>query len=155
MNVKVRLENSDKTSDASQLFKKEFFEREYTFRTLLEPYVNLHGPKLHFPEVGDAILGFKTCFSLGLGSSTSPGSGTNEQAWYNLRKTEFQPNLIVVNEKILYTCYSSSLCSVLLNQSLCISVRDESPITIPIFICELSLDPGEVVIFLLTISVRN
>ena len=123
--------------------------------TLLEPYTNLRGPKLQFSEDGDSIPVFETCFSLGLGSSTSSGSGTNEPAWYNLRKTEFQPNLIVVNEKIPYTCYSSSLCSVLLNQSLFISARDESPVTVPIFICELSLDPGEVAIFLLTLSVRN
>ena len=117
--------------------------------TLIEPYTNLHGPKLQSSEGGDSIPVFKTCFSLGL------GSGANEPAWYNLRKTEFQPNLIVVNEKIPYTCYTSSLCSVLLNQSLFISARDESPITVPIFICELSLDPGEVAIFLLTLSVRN
>ena len=165
-------ENSGKTPEASSLFKKQFFEREYTFWALLEPFLNIHGPSLHFSKGLGTTPGFKTCFSFGLGSTTSSDSGISEKAWYNLRKTEYQPSLIVVNEAtnqvcgdsgkpsieevLPYTSYTSSLCSMFLNQSLFISTIkiDEGPVTVPIFICELSLDPGDVAIFLVTISVR-
>ena len=162
--------------------------REHTFWGLLEPFLNFHGPNLQSPcesraraGSGSDSLRFKTCFSLGLGSS--PGSGSSGPAWYNLRKMEFQPSLVIVNEEenndqdVLgtdpaperrsrsddetestrppYTCYISSRCSVQLNQSLCISAAksDRAPIIVPIFICELPLDPGDFTIFLLTIKV--
>ena len=155
--------------------KAQFFAREYTFWALLEPYLHFHGPVLHFSEVRNSIAGFRTCFSYGLGSgsATSPDSGKSVPAWYNLRKTEFQPNLIVVyenpccgdgrhtlKEALPYSSYTSSFCSINLNQSLCISTKslktnEEGQITVPIFICEFSLDPRDMAIFLLTISVRN
>ena len=168
-------------ASATQMFRSEFFVREHTFWGLLEPFLNFHGPNLQSPCESRAQLGsgpvslrFKTCFSLGLGSRTGTGSGGGS-AWYNLRKMEFQPSLVVVNEEenndqdVLgtslpprddprpsYTCFTSSLRSVKLNQSLCISAAksDEAPIIVPIFIFELPLDPGESAIFLLTIKVR-
>ena len=80
------------------MFRTEFFVREHTFWGLLEPFLNFHGPNLQSPgesRAGSSVsLRFKTCFSLGLGSSTGSGS-----AWYNLRKMEFQPSLVVVNEE--------------------------------------------------------
>ena len=167
-------------AQATQMFRSEFFVREHTFWGLLEPFLNFHGPNLQSPSESRARAGsevslrFKTCFSLGLGSN-STGSGGS--AWYNLRKMEFQPSLVVVNEEenndqdVLgtslspsagnprppYTCVTSSLCSLKLNQSLCISSAksDQASIIVPIFIFELPLDPGESVIFLLTIKVRT
>ena len=176
-------------ASATQVFRSEFFVREHTFWGLLEPFLNFHGPNLQSPGESRAQVGsgpvslrFKTCFSLGLGSRTGTGSGGSSggsACWYNLRKMEFQPSLVVVNEEenndqdVLgtslppptrsrddprppYTCFTSSLRSVKLDQSLCISAAksDEAPIIVPIFIFELPLDPGESAIFLLTIKVR-
>ena len=154
--------------------KAQFFVREYTFWALLEPYLNFHGPVLHFSGVGNSILGFKTCFSNGL-ANTSPfpdsdSDSDSDSSWYNLRKTDFQPSLIVIpifgdgthalKEALPYTSYTSSDRPLDLNPSLCISTKsfktknnERGQITVPIFICELSLDPGDVAIFLLTISV--
>ena len=169
------------SAPATQMFRSEFFVREHTFWGLLGPFLNFHGPNLQSPcesragaDSGSDSLRFKTCFSLGLGSRT--GSGSGGPAWYNLRKMEFQPSLVVVNEEenndqdVLgtslppscddprppYTCFTSSRCSVKLDQSLCISAAksDEAPIIVPIFIFELPLGPGESAIFLLTIKVR-
>ena len=167
------------SAPATQMFRSEFFVREHTFWGLLEPFLNFHGPNLQSPcesragaDSGSDSLRFKTCFSLGLGSRTGSGG----PAWYNLRKMEFQPSLVVVNEEenndqdVLgtslppscgdprppYTCFTSTRCCVKLDQSLCISAAksDEAPIIVPIFIFELPLGPGESAIFLLTIKVR-
>lgn len=63
-----------------------------------------------------------------------------------------------LKEGLRYTSYTSSLRSVNLNQSLYISTfplkTDEDQMTVPIFICEFSLDAGDLAIFLLFISVR-
>ena len=63
-----------------------------------------------------------------------------------------------LKEGLQYTSYTSSLRSVYQNQSLYISTfplkTDEDQITVPIFICEFSLDADDLAIFLLLISVR-
>ena len=184
---RVWTEAGQDSAPATQMFRSEFFVRDHTFWGLLEPFLNFHGPNLQSPcesragaDSGSDSLRFKTCFSLGLGSRTGSGGGP---AWYNLRKMEFQPSLVVVNEEenndqdVLgtrpspstqsqdcdddprppYTCFTSTRCGVKLDQSLCIaasSKSDEAPIIVPIFIFELPLDPGESAIFLLTIKVR-
>ena len=63
-----------------------------------------------------------------------------------------------LKEGLPYTSYTSSLQSVCLNQSLYISTfpikTDEDQMTVPIFICDFSLDADDLAIFLLLIYVR-
>ena len=157
-----------------------FHAREHTFWGLLQPFLNFHAPNLQSSCDQNSVVGakdslrFKTCFSLGRGLCSRDGSGPD---WYNLRKMEFQPSIVVVNEgenndpsvldreeqrpgsqshdTIANTGYHSHVsddCSYKLSQSLKIVSKEKT--TVPIFLVELPLKPDESVLFILTFKVR-
>ena len=157
-----------------------FHTREHTFWGLLEPFLNFHAPNLQSSCDQNSVVGakdslrFKTCFSLGRGLC-STGSDSD---WYNLRKMEFQPSIVVVNEgenndpSVLdrelrppddqshditgnpgYHSHVSDECPYKLSQSLKIVSREKT--TIPIFLMNLPLKPNESILFIFTFKVSK
>ena len=147
----------------------------------LQPFLDFAGPNLDSCRLAEVGLSgrlttsphclFRTCFSLGRGRWRDPSS-TTPSAWFNLKKMEFQPSLLLrVNEgenneqavldwshgpardTLLYSSHITDSNSFKPSQSLQISVPGQENITIPIFLIFLELEKDDEILFLLNVKV--
>ena len=151
------------------LAERQFFVREHTFWGLLEPFLNFHGPNLQSSWRGLANQYrshsvFQTCFSLGRGSCKQGRPG-----WFNLKKMEFQPSLLIVNggenndvdglgtarrpHNLPYSCFTTDTCS--FNQSQCLKIAAEGTQTVPLFILNIQVEKDDAILFVLILKREN
>lgn len=153
------------------LAERQFFVREHTFWGLLEPFLNFHGPNLQSSWRARGLANqyrshsvFQTCFSLGRGSCKQGRPG-----WFNLKKMEFQPSLLIVNggenndvdglgtarrpHNLPYSCFTTDTCS--FNQSQCLKIAAEGTRTVPLFILNIQVEKDDAMLFVLILKREN
>ena len=149
-----------------------------------QPFLNFAGPHLECWRGRETrglsgrlttSLIFRTCFSLGRGLRSDPtATSSPPAAWFDLKKMEYQPNLLRTNEgenneqaglgeatrrpednSAGYLCHTTDTYSFKLSQSLQISVTAGQKITVPIFLVELEIEKDEEILFILDVKVNN
>ena len=150
-----------------------------------QPFLNFAGPNLECwrgrescglsgrARLPTSHCVFRTCFSLGRGVRCDPTTTSTAGAWFNLKKMEYQPNLLRTNEgennepTVLgeatrrpgetagYLCQITDTYSFKLSQSLQISVTAGQKTTVPFFLVELEIEKDEGILFILDVKVNN
>ena len=146
-----------------------------------QPFLNFAGPNLECwrgrTRLTTSHCVFRTSFSLGRGlrcdPTTTSTTSSTAAAWFNLKKMEYQPNLLRTNEgenneqAVLgeatrrlgsdagYLCQPTDTDSFKLSQSLQLSVTAAQKMTVPIFLVELELGKDEEILFILDVKVNN